>query len=378
MAYLTDAEKINLSLKELFGIQGTWNENPPDGFNWFQEEYAYKQWVLNDEILMQDVPQANTAAEAQAAVSANPSLIQEVELKLSAIPGTNGRAWAAFQTYNDKDSGVNGDWLQPQVFGRGYAMRLYQDNGTHNDSIPNSGAPGNEIDTTQGAWIPQYKLGFIILGNDYTVPAMGWRAPLWVKVFRYIGPKGVTGTTAGVSLDDAYNNGNTITVDNGSITLNPGGGYSPLQINESTSAPTQNLQEGQISLVDGILYQYDSVRNKWLSINKDFPSFIGRFGCGNFLSADKHGGINGGFTVIRDATITGITSTVGWGTQNKTFHIMKNGVYSSIQSFTMSGGKLVDDTLSIDVSAGDTVQIYFDAGPQAFSPRVNLEIAWRL
>jgi hypothetical protein len=44
VAYLTDAEKINLSLKELFGIQGTWNENPPDGFNWFQEEYAYKQW----------------------------------------------------------------------------------------------------------------------------------------------------------------------------------------------------------------------------------------------------------------------------------------------------------------------------------------------
>lgn len=378
MAEFTQVEKINLALKSIFGIQGMWNPDPPNGFHWSQEEYAYKQWILNNEIIMDAVPPAVDYAEAQTNASANPGMIEEVELKLSVVPGTNGRAWAAFNTYNNKDSGVAGDWIQPQLFGRGYALRLYEDNGTHNDSIPNSGAPGDEIATTIGAWIPNYKMGFIILGDAYTANAMGWTAPLWVRVFRYIGSKGVTGSTAGVSLDDAYNNGGTITVDSGSVTLNASGGYAPIQITPSTSAPTQNLNEGQLSIVGGIQYQYDSSRNKWLSVNKEFPSYTARFACGNFLSADKHSGLNAGFTVLRDATITGITSAVGWGTQNKTFHIMKNGVHSSIQSFTMASGKIIDDTLNVDVDAGDTVQIYFDPGPQAYSPRVNLEIAWRL
>lgn len=378
MAEFTQAEKINLALKSIFGIQGMWNPDPPNGFHWSQEEYAYQQWVINNEIIMDEIPEAVDYAAAQSAAASNPGMIEEVELKLSVVPGTNGRAWAAFKTYNNKESGVNGDWIQPQIFGRGYALRLYEDNGTHNDAIPNSGAPGDEIATTVGAWMPNYKMGFLILGDTYTANSMGWTTPLWVKVFRYIGSKGVSGLTAGVSLDDAYSNGNIINVDSGSIVLQPINGYSPLQINESTSAPTQNLQEGQISLVNGILYKYDLSKNKWLSINKEFPSFTARFGCGNFLSSDKHGGINSGFTLLRDATITGITANVGFGAQNKTFHIMKNGVYSSIQSFTMINGSFVDDTLSIDAVAGDTIQVYFDAGAKAYSPRVNIELAWRL
>lgn len=378
MADFTQVEKINLSLKAIFGVQGTWNPDAPNGFHWSQEEYAYQQWVLNDEIIMNEIPRANTYTEALANMSANTALIEEVELKLSVVPGTNGRAWAAFKTYGDKDSGTNSDWLQPQLFGRGYALRLYQDNGTHNDSIPTSGAPGDEIATTIGAWIPNFKAGFIILGDSNTADAMGWTSPLWVKVFRYIGPKGVSGATAGVSLDDAYINGSIINVNNGPVNFDADNGYAPIQITPDTSAPTQGLAEGQLTLVDGITYQYDSTRNKWLSINREFVSFTSRFGCGNFLSSDKHGGINVGFMALRDGTLTGLTSIVGWGTQNKTFHIMKNGVYSSIQSFTMIGGKLLDDTLSIDIDAGDTLQVYFEPGPQAVSPRVNLEIAWRL
>lgn len=378
MADFTQVEKINLSLKAIFGVIGTWNPDAPNGLHWSQEEYPYKQWTLNDDIIMEQIPQATDYTAALTNVSANPNLIEEVELKLSVVPGTNGRAWAAFQTYNDKDSGTYGDWLQPQLFGRGYAMRLYEDNGTHNDSIPNSGAPGDEIATTIGAWIPNYKMGFILFGDSYTAPTMGWTTPLWVKVFRYIGPKGVSGTTAGVSLDDAYNNGNIINADSGPVIIDAGNGYAPLQITPDTSAPTQNLAEGQLSVVGGITYQYDSTKNKWLSINRETASFNARFGCGNYLSSDKHGGLNSGFTVLRKGTITGITSIVGWGTQNKTFHIMKNGVFSSVQSFTMTSGKLVDNTLSLDVIAGDTIQIYFEPGAQAYSPKVNLEIAWRL
>lgn len=378
MAEFQEIEKINLALKSIFGIQGLWNPNPPHGFHWSQEEYAYQSWTLNDEIIMSTVPPASDYAAAQVVAAANPTMMEEVELKLSVVPGTNGRAWAAFKTYNNKNSGTDNDWLQPQTFGRGYALRLYQDNGTHNDAIPTSGAPGTEILTTDGAWMPNYKMGFIILGDQFTAPSMSWTTPLWVRVFRYIGPKGVTGSSANVSLDDAYNNGNVIDVDDGPVTFDADGGYAPIQITPDISAPTQSLAEGQLTLVGGVTYLYDSTRNKWLSINREFPSFIGRFGCGNFLSADKHGGINVGFMALRAATITGITSVVGWGTQNKTFHIMKNGVYTSLQSFTMSAGKLIDDTLDINIDAGDTIQIYFNPGPQAYSPRINLEIAWRL
>lgn len=374
----TDSEKLNLVLKSIFGIQGTWNPDIPDGFHWSQEEYGYLQWVLNNEIIMDTIPRANTQAEAQSILAANPQLMEQVDLKLSLIPGTNGRAWAAFETYNDKDSGVFGDWIQPQVFGRGYALQLYEDNGTHSDVIPNSGAPGDEIATTVGVWIPNYKMGFIILGDEYTADVMGWTSPLWVRVYRYIGAKGVSGTTAGVSLDDAYNNGNVLNVDNGPVTLNSGGGYAPIQITPSTSAPTQNLADGQLAIVQGIQYQYDSIRNKWLSVNREFPSYTARFGCGNYLSSDKHGGINSGFVVPRDCTITAITANVGWGTQNKTFHIMKNGTHTSIQSFVMASGKFQDDAIDLDIDAGDTVQIYFEPGPQAYSPRINIEVAWRL
>lgn len=376
MADFSVTEKINLSLKSIFGIQGTWNSE--DGSYWFEEEYSYQQWVLNNEIIMSDIPEALTGSEAVANAASHSNLIEEVELKLSVVPGTNGRAWAAFKTYGDENSGTNNDWLQPTMFGRGYALRLYSDNGTHNDSIPTSGAPGDEISTTAGSWIPNYKSGFIILGNEFTADTMGWGVPLWVKVYRYIGPKGVSGSTASVSLNDAYGNGNTISADDGAVVIDAGNGYAPIQITPDISAPTQNLAEGQLSIVDGITYQYDSTRNKWLSVSKEMTSFDARFGCGNYLSSNKHGGINSGTLILRDGTITGLTSSVGWGAQNKVFHIMKNGVYSSILQFTMINGKLIDTDLNLDVIAGDTIQIFFEAGSQAVSPRVNLELVWRL
>ncbi len=378
MADLTQVEKINLSLKAVFGIQGLWNPDPPNGLHWSQEEYATKTWSLNSEILMNTVPAALTIPDAVAAATANPTILVEEEIKLSVVPGTNGRAWAAFQTYNDPSSGVIGDWLQPQLFGRGYALRFYQDNGTHNDAIPSSGAPGDEISTTEGAWIPNYKLGFIILGDAQTAPVQGWTIPLWVKVFRYVGEKGVDGGSAGVSLDDAYNHGVFINADESAVVVNASNGYAPLQLTPMTSAPTQNLAAGQLCIVGNIQYAYDGTLAKWLSTNKESPTFVGRFGCGNYLSADKHGAQYVGFTAIRQGTIVGITAIVGWGTQNKTFHIMKNGTHTSIQSFTMAAGKLIDSTLNINFDAGDTIQIYFEPGPQAFSPRINLEIAWRL
>jgi hypothetical protein len=377
MAEFSQIEKINIAFKSLLGIQGTWNGNAQDGLQWFNEEYPYQSWVLNDDVIMASIPKAGSLQEAVSNLANNPTIIQEKYIKLSQVPGTNGRAWAAFKTYNEKESGVFDDWLQPQLFGRGYALKLYQDNGTHSDIQSNSGAPGNEI-ATSGAWIPNYKLGFIMLASGYTAIDLNWTTPLWVKVYRYIGPKNIDGSTVIVSMDNAYHNGHTITVDQGPIIIDPKLGSAPIQINQSTTAPTQNLENGQLALVDGLQYQYYKDVNKWFSINKETISLTARFGCGNYLSCDKFSGTKAGYTLLHKATIIGIAANVGAGALNKKFHLMKNGVWQSILELEMANGKYISHNVNLDFNEGDIIQIYFDPGPQSWSPRVNLELAWRL
>jgi hypothetical protein len=374
MAELTQSEKINISLKQVFGIEGTWNPDPPNGLHWSQEEYAYKAFTLNKDLIVDAVPVANTSAEATAALVGS-TIIEVRDIKLTIVPGTNARAWAAFKTWGDATSGVYDDWLQPQLFGRGYALRLFQDNSSHNPSIPASGAPGNEILTTDGAWIPNYKLGFIVLGNANTVAAMGWKDPLWVRVYRYIGRKGITGATAGVTFDDAYNAGHTVTVDAGPIVLNASTS-APIQLTPQVSAPTTNLSAGQLSMVGNTLYQYTGT--KWLSVNQETPSFSARFASGNYLTDDIQGTTASGFLAKKNGTILAVAGSVGWGNMSKAFHVMKNGVFTDIYSFSLTSGKYVNDTLNIDFSAGDVLQVYADPGAQSFSPRVELTIAWRL
>ena len=69
MALFTEKEKRNISYKSVFGIQGTWNGDPPDGFHWSQEEFTQQQWILNNEVIMGEIPLATDYAAAQAAAT---------------------------------------------------------------------------------------------------------------------------------------------------------------------------------------------------------------------------------------------------------------------------------------------------------------------
>lgn len=379
MAELSDKEKLNISLKMVFGIQGLNNADPitAAGLRWSEEEYAWNPFVTNNDIYMDSVPVAADITEADNNASTSP-YVEKITKKLTLVSSAAGRAWAAFNTYNDPDSGILGDWLLPQLFGRGYAARLFQ----ASTSDPNT--PGDEISTTEGAWIPSYKGGFIVLGKDYTADQMSWTTPLFIQAYRYVGAKGVSGSTAGVALDDAYNNGQTINVDDGPVNFIASGGYSPIQLAQITSAPTQSLDAGQIANINGLVYQYDATRAIWRSVYEMVVPFSTRNGSGNYLSlGGQHSDINSGYVALRGGVITGISASVGSryndsSVLDKTFEVRLNQSQTAEYSFTTSNTYFSASNLDIQFNEGDLVQIYIQSGAMAFSPRVNLHIAWRI
>lgn len=372
MSDFTQTEKINLLIKTVFGIQGLSNTADTLGLKWYNEKYSWLPFTLNDELFADSIPTASTPAQADTNVTNNPTIMEKRDIKLSLVAGTNGRGWVAFQTYGDDQSGIYGDWFLPQLFGQGYAARLYEDNGSGT-------GVGTEITTTAGAWIPAYKLGAIVLADGYTASDEGWTTPLWVRVYRYIGAKGVSGGSAHVSLDDAYNEGRTITADEGPVVINASTNYAPLQITPIAYTPSSGVAEGQICMRDDVVYFYEGTRTKWLSIDQPLISYKAVKGDGNYLFTGDFSDINCGFHAVRNGTIIGITAAGGTGNQSKSFAIRKNGVATDLATFSLSSGKYSSLTTDVDFSAGDVLQVYCSAtGAPIFAPRVTLVIAWRI
>jgi len=221
-------------------------------------------------------------------------------------------------------------------------------------------------------------LGFIILGAGHTAANEGWTSPLWARVYRYIWATGISGSTAGVSLDDAYNEGNAITVDGGAVTLSASNGYAPLELTPLGSAPTTGLADGQVANVNGLLYSYDNTRSKWLTIDQPVIEFSTRLGDANYLSSGWFSATSAGFTALRDGTLIGITAN-GIGNLTKSFAFRKAGSSTDLATFSLAAGSYTDSTTNIDFSAGDILQVYCSAtGAPVINPRVDLHIAWRL
>jgi len=376
MAEFTQEEKLNLVTKLVFGIQGTSNTSDAEGLQWYEELFPYLQFIRNEELIVEDVPYAADAATAETNKDNN-TFITKVDLKLSPVSRTNGRAWGAFTTYLDETSEILGDWLQPQVFGKGYAMRLYQDNGsgTGPDVL-------KEITTTEGAWIPAYKLGFIILADDETADDKGWTQPLWARVYRYTGAFGITGETAGVTLDNAYNTATSeekiINVDDGSVEYNSNGDYAHVTFNSIANPPTLDIQDGALTNINGQLFVYDGGTSKWLSVDRARAVFGTRNGDGRYLQYGEHSDSESGYYCGKDMTLVSVTAKGGSGLQTKGFAIRKNGVLTDIKSFSLVAGEYVDNATNLDFVAGDIVQVYCSAtGAKINNPIVALTFAVR-
>jgi len=180
------------------------------------------------------------------------------------------------------------------------------------------------------------------------------------------------------SLDDAYNNGREITVDNQAVKLNSTSSTdAPLELTNRSSTPSTNLNSGQVAVIDNELFIYDGGRSKWLSPSKILNFALNNNSNGKLLSLPgRMRDWNSGARMVKDGTITSATIKTS-NTVTKDFSILVN--QSTIGTLTTdANGDYLNKTLNIDFSEGDIIQIYVESGGSpAFDPSVILEICWR-
>jgi hypothetical protein len=370
VAELTNAEKLNLAYKLAFLIQGTSNTDDAAGRAWYEEEFPWAPLLISTDVFIETVPWADVG-EGNAKQAANPSIISKVDLRLTKKTGYNERLWVPHTTYNDESSSILDNFLIPVKFGPGYTIRLYQDDG--------SGNKGSEITTTEGAWIFSYKPGLLILGEGHTAAAEGWQEPLHLVGYRYIGNTVASITGSSIDLDGAYDNGATITADNGPVQIDASTGTnSPLRLNNLSSPPTTSLNTGDVAIIDGSLFAYDNSRTKWLSVNRDKPAFGLRQADGQYLQLTGNFSTNQtGFICHKNSTIVGISSFCDSGNLSKTVKIRKNGSTTDEYSFVMSAGQYLNNSVNIDFSESDIIQVFVESGGSAANNMsVQLEVAY--
>jgi len=171
------------------------------------------------------------------------------------------------------------------------------------------------------------------------------------------------------TLDDAYDGatengaGREIIVDSGSVKLDATSAtYAPLELTPQTAAPTSGLAGGQIAFIGDHLYQYDGTRAKWLSIDEQHFDWGENSASGKYLKIGSAIGTEVGYKIPMDATITMITARATSGNLSKSIQLRKNGSSTSIKSFSLSSGEYTSNNDNINLSAGDYIQVYVEAG----------------
>lgn len=188
------------------------------------------------------------------------------------------------------------------------------------------------------------------------------------------------------TLDGAYDQGGSgagkdITVDSGAVKFDATSGtYAPIELTQQSALPTSGLAAGQLAVKDGILCCYDGTRSKWLSVQRIYLTF-GRkgqtsnqylpFAAGNLPSN------NSGYRIPRNATIVSISGQLdSAGTVD--FRLRSNDNAANISTLSLSsstGGQ--DNTINVDTSQGDFLQMYSDNATAVEDPMVIVEVAYR-
>jgi hypothetical protein len=244
----------------------------------------------------------------------------------------------------------------------------------------------NIFELTTGTWTDQGQSvdnAAVIVNNDgEELPALYIYEAEFLLAWVRIADAGIFG---GNTLDGAYDQGGAgagreIFVDAGAVKLNASGGYAPLELTDLASAPTTDLADGQLAVINGLLYEYDDVRTKWLSVQRAFVTF-GRRGAtrDQYLNyaAGNLSSNNSGYRIPMNATIVSLAGQFsGVGTAN--LNIRKNDTATDIATLAIAaaqGGH--DNTIDVDISAGDWLQSYEDSVSTVPDPMLVVEIAWR-
>lgn len=171
---------------------------------------------------------------------------------------SNGLGWFARSVVGNHFSGLIENFIQPQRFGQGYTVRIFQGDGT-------------EIYTTQGAWIFNWQKGLLLLANGHTADDEGYTKPLYIEGFRYTGSFGVGDALPSGTLHDTlrYDGANWVTnstlqADGSNVTVENKLTVSGNLVVPSGSIPTSSSDpgvEGEIRQDDKFLYRYFA--GKW-------------------------------------------------------------------------------------------------------------------
>lgn len=136
--------------------------------------------------------------------------------------------------------------------------------------------------------------------------------------------------------------------------------------------------EGNVEVKGGVVYAYDDVRDKWLSIDRKLVSAGRRGNATNVYMrlTDLVASSQTGYRVLRDGTITGVFAQTA-GTESWTFEVRRNNNATPIVSLVITaatGDEAI--TTNVDVDQGDELQ-FFVNGTQIRSPVGGVELAWR-
>jgi hypothetical protein len=195
------------------------------------------------------------------------SAVLHSRIFLTEDPTSNGLSYLCRRIVGNTFSPVIKNLIPNAKFGQGYAIRLYQ-------------ADGTEITTTQGAWIPNWQQGLILFGDGFTPDDEGYTTPLYIEAFRYVGQFGSGGLASipGNLHETLRHNGSGFESSN--ALLNDGSDiYVPNTLTISGAivvpsgvAPTSSLdagQDGEIRRNGRFLYVHTG--GKWL--RAPFSSF---------------------------------------------------------------------------------------------------------
>lgn len=159
--------------------------------------------------------------------------------------------------------------------------------------------------------------------------------------------------------------------------------HADLLLPVDTAAPVSPLVNGQIVVVDGIAYIYDSTRAKWLSIERKMIWAARNAGAQDIYLRIYDGLATSvtGYRMLRNGTITGIVLQTD-GAEAWTLEIRKNDVVTAILSLSSGGAAGNQSTISnVNFSQGDEIQFFCSGGTllnPITSPVGGIEIAWRI
>lgn len=108
-----------------------------------------------------------------------------------------------------------------------------------------------------------------------------------------------------------------------------------------------------------LFFQYDGVRNDWLSIAQMFLDWGSASADGVYLNIHGAAATQTGYLMPRNGKIISITARCASGNQSKALEIRRNhNSVSPLKSFSLSSGQYSSITENIDFVAGDYIQAF--------------------